>query len=86
MLIRSTSLTEETKSKLFYENSSPLVQRPVPIKEQSTVNSLSKPPQNRYETIFIKLFAQATLHLIFSFSIIFLAIIIIRDILSKFLN
>ena len=83
MLISSNSLTEETKSKLFNENSSLLIQQPVPISEKSTPNSLSKPPQHRYETIFIKLFAQTTLQLIFSFSFIFLALIIIRDIIGK---
>lgn len=83
MLISSNSLTEETKSKLFNQNSSLLIQQPVPINEKSTHNSLSKPPQNRYETIFIKLFAQTTLQLIFSFSLIFWALIIIRDIIGK---
>lgn len=44
----------------------------------------SKAPQNRYEALFIKLFAQKTLQLIMSFAAIFLSIVMLRDLIGNF--
>jgi hypothetical protein len=87
MLIRSNILNETeatSRSKLFNE---PVA--PVPTTTNSTPLSSSstcKPPQNRYEALFIKLFAKTTLQLIMSFTSIFFSIITIRDFIGKVLD
>ena len=43
----------------------------------------SKAPQNRYESIFIKLFAKTTLQMILTFSALFLFVIFFRDLICK---
>lgn len=81
MLIRSNTLNENegiTRSKLFNE---PVITVPTPVS-----NTVSKPPQNRYEALFIKLFAKTTLQLILSFTAIFFSIVIIRDFIGKTLS
>lgn len=84
MLIRSNTLNEAdgiTRSKLFNE---PVITVTAPATNSSPVsNTGSKPPQNRYEALFIKLFAKTTLQLILSFTAIFLSIVIIRDLIGK---
>lgn len=89
MLIRSNTLNETeatSRSKLFNESVTPV---PIPTTTNSAPLASSntcKPPQNRYETLFIKLFAKTTLQLIMSFTSIFFSIIIIRDFIGKFLD
>lgn len=58
----------------------PLDKRPSSI---VTPPASLKLPQNRYEALFIKLFAKTTLQLILSFSAIFLSIVTLRDLLGK---
>lgn len=60
----------------------PLDKRPNSI-SSTTLPAPSKTPQNRYEALFIKLFAKTTLQLILSFSAIFLSIVTFRDLLGK---
>lgn len=82
MLIRPNTLNEAdgiTRSKLFNE---PVT--PVPISPNSAaLSNTSKPPQNRYEALFIKLFAQTTLKLILSFTAILFSIVFVRDFIGK---
>lgn len=85
MLIRSSTLNEAegiARSKLFNEPVSPV---PTPI-NSATLSNTIKPPQNRYEALFIKLFAQTTLQLILSFAAILFSIVIVRDFIGKTSN
>ena len=79
MLIRANNPQhiDGTKSKLLFNE---------PVDKLPSTNAMAsttKPPQNRYESIFIKLFAKTTLQLILTFSAIFLSIIFFRDLISK---
>ena len=89
MLIRSNTLNEAdgfSRSKLFNEPVTATV-TPVPNPTNlTTPSNTSKLPQNRYEALFIKLFAQTTLQLMLSFSAILLLIVIVRDFIGKTLN
>jgi hypothetical protein len=90
MLIRENSLTEATKSKIFNDNQingqgQLLGNTNNSITPASSNNSNVK-SQNRYESIFIKLFAQTTLQLILSFSAIFFSIVFLRDLIGKTSN
>lgn len=84
MLIRANSLTEATKSKLFNEpQKQQSLYKPTEVSAKPSAANPPVKPQNRYESIFIKLFAQKTLHLILSFSTIFFSIIFLRDLIGN---
>lgn len=81
MLIRATTNSQHidgSKSKMVFNGT---VDKPLTASTTGPV-ATSKPPQNRYESIFIKLFAKTTLQLILSFSAIFFSIIFFRDLIS----
>lgn len=83
MLIRSNTFNESeaiSRSKLLND---PLPPVPLVSTANSPVTTASKAPQNRYEALFIKLFAQTTLQLILSFTAILLSIVVIRDFIGK---
>ena len=87
MLIRSNNTLKEeaddfTRSKLFNE---PFEHVPANSAALPPSGSIGKPPQNRYEALFIKLFAKITLQLILSFAAIFLSIVIVRDLIGSLL-
>ena len=95
MQIRSNSLTDDNKnsfglsqcsSSLAFsrlESLSPLVNSvPAPAIAPPTTTP-AEPPQNRYEAIFIKLFAHTTIKLILSFAAIFFALVFLRDLIGK---
>ena len=83
MLIRSNTLNESeaiSRSKLLND---PVAPTPLISTANYHVTTVSKAPQNRYEALFIKLFAQTTLQLILSFIAILFSITIIRDFVGK---
>jgi hypothetical protein len=44
------------------------------------------PQQNRYETIFIKMFAQTTIKLILSFAAVLLSLVVVRDLIGSLIE
>ena len=90
MLIRSNNLNESDgilRSRSFNDPLNTLPMNSMNTLSATTAtttanSATNKAPQNRYEALFIKLFAQTTLQLILSFTAMLLSIIIIRDLIG----